>query len=259
MPERDLDKGVWRPALRWGLVGALGLFGAGLAGALIAVVWQNPSRGQLLVQILGVLVSWPVVILVLGLAFGWTFREEIRRFLVEVRRVGYGGAMVEREQQARVSEKVEDEAQPQAPAPPTQVQEALLTRFFEDLEQDRAVAMRAAQELRTQLLQMYEQALFWWLRFLDLYLVPNSKTVLAFLQILPSTREQFHRTFAPFIPSRREREAILEALVSHKLLHPDPTTGQYRVTQAGETFLESQPQPGLGLFEKHSKPEPDNQ
>lgn len=242
MAPSDTERRAWRGVVRAGLLLASGLVGAGLGTALVTVVWQSAERGRTLVEVLEVFVSWPAALFVLGLAFGLTFRDEIRRFLGEVVRVRYGPAILEREQ-ARVSEEIDEEAEPEgAAAPPTEIKGEVLAQLFELLQRDRAAA---EQKLREQLGQVANQATFWWLRFLDLFLVPHTKAVLRMLLVFPTTPDGFHNAWAHFIPARRERDAVLEALLAHQLIQLDPTTSLYRVTPAGQVFLEDQAQRGL--------------
>ena len=45
--------------------------------SLVVFVVNNPQRGRALVRVLGVLLSWPTALLVLGLSFGFAFRRAL--------------------------------------------------------------------------------------------------------------------------------------------------------------------------------------
>jgi hypothetical protein len=215
----------WRRALLLGFALALGLLGAGLGAALVAVVWQRPTtRGQTLIELLKVFVSWPFAALVLGLAFGWVFRNEIRRFLAEFTRFKAGGVLFER-QQAQVSADVEKTAERHdRVTPPTPDQLPVGT---DNIQQD----------LMQQLQQARAELLHWWLRFLDTLLVPNTRIALAVLQNTPMTRETYHQFWKPRIPSQNERDAMLDALMSEHLVAFDNATMHLSVTPAGQLYL----------------------
>src|SRR5689334_23140353 len=81
-------------ATLWIVVSAL--LSAAVGVALVVTIWRNPEHGKLLLQVLTITISWPLILGVLALVFGSTFRKEIGKFISSIGSIRFpGGASIE--------------------------------------------------------------------------------------------------------------------------------------------------------------------
>ena len=249
--------GLWR-----GVVATVaGILAVGVAVALVLTVIQSPTRGDTLIEILKLFFAWPFMLALLGFAFGIGFRREIGRFLENIGMIRLPGGTELHSRQAPAGTKKEEEALPTEDGVVTLRPEdqQVIRQHFEKLQQDLAEASQRAdlsqqqtqeisQSLETagkMLEEEQQKTVFWWYKYLNLFLVLGTKLVLkwfAGLQI-PPTKDLFHKFWKTYIPDKKERETILSVLLYHQLIHAD---GQlFSITEAGRSFLQFLDQQGL--------------
>jgi len=232
-----------------------------VAVALVLTVIQSPTWGATLIEVLKLFFAWPLMVALLGFAFGIGFRREIGRFLENVGMIRFPGGTELHSRQAPAGKKTEEEALPTEDGSVTLGPEdqRVIRQHFEKLQQDLADASQRA-ELSAQQTQEISQsleaagqmigeeqqkAIFWWYQYLNLFLVPFTKLVLRWFaeRQIPPTRDLFHEHWKTYIPDKKERETILSVLLFHQLIQTD---GQlFSITEAGRSFLQFLDQQGL--------------
>ena len=154
----------------------------GIAVTLPLIVWQNPSRGQTLIEITSIFLSWPAVIGALGLTFGITFRKELSDFINRLGTIRLPGG-------------TEISSSPPQPAPETKSkykkeegnitlsieQQEPIRKHIEDLKEKIAGSECEKEELfkvaTDLLLEKQGEVVYWWFEYLSLFLVPHTQLV----------------------------------------------------------------------------------
>ncbi len=240
---------MWK---RWFALGIGALGGAGIAVALVVTVAESPTRGLTLVEVLKVFLSWPVVVGGLGLALGIAFHREIRKFIENIGAIRFGGAEILAKQQPTPATETKEETPPAAADGSITLsrqdqqivmREVQKLRAGLDAERQRAGQAEQAQaEFETNVGKLLDEkqgeVIFWWFRYLGLFLVPHTKWVLQWFatRATQATREWFHEEWKASIPNAKEREVILSVLLHHQFLLENGSL--LSVSDAGHAFLE---------------------
>lgn len=169
------------------------------------------EQNQLVLEYLKVLLSWPFMVLILTIFFGLVFREPITVFLKNISGIKLPGGAEITSQATQLSSSSSSAEVPQVGESSEQI-EALLTELIqsetgrshlEDIIKAKDVEIR-----------------HWEFNYLNVFLVFNTKRVLYWFSTCasPPSPQVFHSMWAPFILQSNERDAILEALLTHMLI-----------------------------------------
>lgn len=171
------------------------------------------------------LLSWPVIVLVLGLVLSKRFKDQIAALIDRIAKIElpWGGGTVQTPQQ--IANVQADAAQ--SPVPAT-TPEAVSAN-----EQD-------ATTLRALAIGEKNRAAFFEYQYLNLYLVPHTQLVLDWIAGLDrsiSTRE-YDAWWMQRIPVPDERRAIVFALANHHLVSLTDNYSLITLTPKGREYLE---------------------
>lgn len=173
-----------------GIAGALML-----AVVLIIVTSSTPDRTA--VEVIRILLNWPVVVLVLVLLFLLLFRSQISKFLDNMQMVRAGTVEI-----------VASQPEPETTEEPPPV----------EADSEKHPTAEMDEELQQRILQVQRTSLFWYFRYLSIFLVPRTKSILKMIVDagqLP--RQTIDIVLGPPIP-KAEKEAILDALTANGLV-----------------------------------------
>ncbi len=187
------------------------------------------------IRILGIVLSWPVCVLIIAFTFGATFREQISIFIRNISGIRFpGGTEILSQVKKYPAEAKEVGEEVEERESKIRVLSEELESSFEELES----SLLDKEKLETLLQLKDAQAAFWEFRYLDLHLVYNTKHVLVwFSRTNAITRAQFHSLWsAPFIQEYSERNAIIEALLSYQLVIE--ATGFISITDKGRRYIQ---------------------
>ena len=222
------------------------ILACGVSIVLGFVVWQNPHRGQTLISILSIIVSWPVIIGALGFSAGITFRKELSGFLDRIYRVEYPGGAIEARQPQPPDENKEDTTakrklvQEQAEEMLEQSQrkiEKLTQKIVDKIEQERDANARLSEELKKAL----GDAVQWQFRFFDEFFIEATKYVVTKLVEHGDTalgelgfNQLFPGTYAPIIND--SWKGIVRALMYYDIVSVDKQ--HIKLTELGKAYGE---------------------
>lgn len=221
---------------------AINVLALGLIAALSVIVWQSPERGETFISILGILVSWPVVIGVLGIGLGVFFKRELSSFIDRLATVNLklpGGAEFSSSIQPAPEPKEEKKEKGATGLTPTE--QKVVDDYINELQQKVSGSEKEKQELISRYTSLLDekqrQVTYWWFEYLSFYLVPVTQNILRWFAglLLPTTLNIYHEMWKGIVPDTQQREAVLEALLYHRLIRKDGALVQ--VTEAGRQFL----------------------
>jgi hypothetical protein len=184
---------------------------------LLLVIVTSGQPDVTAVELARVLLAWPTIVGALLVGFGIVFRDDFSQFLRNISKVRFpGGAEIER----------------QPPAP--EIDEAKLP------EEDIPASPEAEDEEQNVLLgvarQSRKEALYWFFMYLNLFLVPTTQEVLAWIGTLEGvTKDLFDASWAPSLPQPIQRAATLNALLQTNLVQE--MGGLLRITERGRRYL----------------------
>lgn len=184
--------------------------GAVIVLALAAEALWGENR--VAIDLLRLLLGWPVVIGLLLVGFAIWFRDEIGAFLANV------GAIKTRWAEIQMQQPAPPEGEP---LPTTEDGDAQAT------DEDNREVIRALQRA----------VYFWFNRYLSVYLVPHTKQVLLWLsdQTTPIQSVAVWAEWGKVIQSPAEQQAVLTALLENGLV--EWTRGMLRITENGRRFV----------------------
>lgn len=181
---------------------------------------------------LSVILSWQVIVLIIGLIFLFKFAKSIDDFLKNSNLRKAGPLEFEQRQQGPSSQEIEEKAAGEVNLTQQQLQQ------IEQAFQEREIQLANKDEVIKYLLERAELFEF---AFLNLNLVYNTKVALMwfYLQLDHSaTKENFIALYIlpPNISNPEiEKEAIFNALVVNQLIQQNGN--MFQVTEKGERFL----------------------
>ncbi|MDP9276455.1 MAG: hypothetical protein M3O99_12795 [Chloroflexota bacterium] len=187
---------------------ALGAGYASLAGASSAVP---------LVQLLLAVASWPLVFLVVVLALGIRYGPEISGVLARVSKVWIPGVGLEAVQPA--------------PAPPKPAEPG-----GEVEKEPSSSTDKRPDDTAERILHQQRARVFWYLHYLNLFLLPMTQAVLSWLDQAGRdvSHAEFESTWGATIPEAN-RAATIDALARHYLIEVNGPL--MAITPWGRTFL----------------------
>lgn len=199
---------------------------------LPVAVWKNLVTFDPALKILGVIVSWPMAIAIVLLAFFDRFQGSIDQFLRNVRSLQFPGGNV----QVQPPGSGTGSAEPDGVALSVE-QRDNLARYIASLEQSRTDVTITRDQLQTQLQVVNMQMFEWKFSFLNVFYVFGTKQVLLwFAQHSPQTRETFHQAWQLNITDLNQRAVILDVLLQYCMLSTDGAS--IRITPEGYGFLQ---------------------
>lgn len=208
-------------------------------------VWKNLVTLDPALRILGVIVSWPMAVAIVLLAFFDRFQGGIDHFLHNVRSVQFPGGNVQ--VQAPGAGSVEAERVILTPQ-----QRDEMMNYIAKLETSHSTTTATLEQVQQQLQTVNTLAFEWKFRFLNVFYVPATKQVLLwFAQYSPQTRESFHQAWQPVIADLNQRAIILDVLLQYGMVATDGTS--IRITPEGYGFLQF-----IGLV-PYAPPQPQRQ
>ena len=183
----------------------------------------------------GLVLSWPVAALILGLLFMTRFHQALDTFLRNIAHMKLPGG-VEFQSQAQPSSGAESTVE-DTPAPLSEEH----SKQVEDLRSKIGELQELSQAEKELLSRQYGAALAatsWWkFSYLNLFLVPQTKQVLMwFSQNPPQTRSTYSTLWTPFIQNEQQRTVTLDVLIQNGLL--EDSEGMIRLTPEGYAFLQ---------------------
>lgn len=221
------------------MVGGLRIGGfvvcTGVAVALVVTVWQAPSRGTTLIEVLRILISWPLVVGVLGLLGGGEFRRELRDLVARIKSIRAGSFQLDLDQAQDRPNKIEPGQEDTTSIRLTKEQIAIIRSKIDELfklkEREKEAAMNLVTQLQTEIA-------FWQFEFLSVFLVPMTQNVLrwfAGLQNVQATKEFYHQTWRDIVKDGGQRDTMLSVLLSYGLLVQEGDA--LKITEKGMQFL----------------------
>ena len=209
---------------------------------------------QIILEYLKVLLSWPVVVFVLGIILFFKFSSSIKIFLENLR--SFKAGPIEFSQQQREEERTEEKIKKElreekgiklslSEIKKIQTKIETLSKEKRDKEHKISEQERLIDELfkiSHDLLKLNNVLIkdveFYEFSYLNLYLVDNSKQALWWFYQNPSTKENFINSF--FLPPQivnqiAEKEAIFNALLVNDLIKKQNEF--YVISEKGKKFL----------------------
>lgn len=163
----------------------------------------------LILQYITVFFSWPVVVLVIVIYFTQKFSDSISIWIRNLK-VQYGDATISSSQ--AIDSKVdsaEGDGLPQKQADAKDGKSQYLS----------TIQTTDVEVLKKQIVSWRENAYIWEYKYLNYYLVPNTKRVLHWLYLFKTANfETYNNVFSSSIPEMEERNTILMVLQNHFLL-----------------------------------------
>jgi len=217
---------------------------------------QSLSGGQQLVEILEVLVSWPIAILILALAFGIRFQQQIASFLEKIATflgeatwIRFGGRGFWTEAQRQVPSKALTEEDKKL-IELTAEQYASVVKDAEQLQKElQSVVNQQIREevgeheamLDTAVRMYYEEllkeSLFWEFEYLSLFLAPATKYLLRCIsnRLSPLANYLLSPEIRHQISDPTQNQTMHQVLLDHGLIKQE--NGDFRITDKGKQFL----------------------
>lgn len=211
--------------------------------SLVVAVWQNPSHGQVLVEVLQILVSWPMAIGLLGFSAGVAFRSELSGFLKRLGTIRLpGGTEIS-------SAPLQPEPESESPIQKagntitlTRDQADAIRGVVQELYDKVQCSERELQAVRNAAFSLLEkkelEAAYWKFEFLSVFLVPATQLVLRWFASHPRgsvTKEYYDGFWKVFITDSNQRDTILSVLLFYGLLMQEDHT--LRISDVGMQFL----------------------
>lgn len=196
----------------------LGACAVALLLLVLIVVGSDDPDGTAL-ELVRILLGWPVVVGALLVGFGIVFRDELSEFLGNIWKVRLpGGTELERQ-----------------PAPP-EIDETNLPEDELETPTPAAVSAEAFEVLFKIAVDRHRDSLYWYFMYLNQFLVQTTKEVLIWIGSLEGvTKDLYEATWAPRLPTPIQRASTLNALLQTDLV--EETGGLLRITDRGRRYL----------------------
>ncbi len=209
------------------------LFAGAVIVGLVMVTWTSEHRDQTAVELLRVILSWPVLGFVLALLVLSTFTVQIRAVIV---------SLVDRPFRSRAG-AMELEAGPTQPGTsggeqPHEPDTDAHNSELDALRKQRQLTQSQRDELLRYTQELRSQVMFWYWEYLTYYLRPHTQAILRWIAgndsaKLPITTQIFDLVVLPDTPE--ERFAVMSALRGAGLIDMAGTV--WVATDAARRFL----------------------
>ena len=198
-------------------------------------VWKGNVDTKSVIDIVSIIISWPVAISLIGLLFIFRFQSAIDYYLRNIGSMKLPGGV---EIQSQQSTKETDPSQKsQENLVLTPEQQKNIEEFIAELESKEKLTVEEKSLLSQQLDYMSHIAIEWKFRFLDLFFVLNTKRILHwFSDNSPQTRETYSTIWQSAITDNEQRSIILNLLIFYGFLLE--TNGFLEITDHGYSFLQ---------------------
>lgn len=202
---------------------------------------MNIEIVKIIPEYIKTILSWPVIIFALTTIFINKFSEEISVFLKNARFFKAGPVELQSESQTELSGKTRKSAKKISQT----ITKKGVTLTEEQVKQLEAEFNKLVQETsskdeqiknKDQLIDylVFRSELYEF-KYLNAYLVQNTKLVLLWFNAQPVTKDYFNLSFQTTMPSPLEREAIFNALLNSQLI--EENAGSFRTTDKATRFL----------------------
>ena len=179
------------------------------------VVWQAPEPEKTYVQVLGIVVDWPLAILVVLLVSAFVFRPQLGGLIDRIITLNtpFGGIDAPQQTPTGGGEPPPDasgDVGPVAPVGPPGAQNDAVPAPAPG-----GLTAYEAEQLRHQLRLANDQWFRWWANYMWIELVPATKAVLHWFGLWAGTPVQkglFDAIWSPKILAATQREGIINAL-----------------------------------------------
>lgn len=208
---------------------------------LLTITQWKIENYKLLLEYFSVILSFPTIVLILGLIFLYRFSDSIKRFFETVRSFKAGplefGTQQQQEEnnfdQSKKALKLNQKGITLKPSQVKKIEKNLIKISEEKAQKD--LEIKNKDEVIKYLIGRAE---FFEFLYLNRYLVLSTKTALFWLYMNPTFKEDFMNKFSispQILNPIAEKEAILNSLFVSKLL--DSNDGIIFVTEKGKRFL----------------------
>ena len=197
--------------------------------------WNGKLDTKSVIEIVSIVVSWPVAICLIGLLFIFRFQSAIDAYL---RNIGLmklpGGFEIQSQQSIKSDSSVKGSADNLVLTPE---QQKNIEDFIGDLESKQKLTEEEKGLLSHHLDYVSHIAIEWKFRFLDLFFVYNTKRVLHWFSAnSPQTKDSYFTIWQQTISNNEQRTTILNILIQYGfLLKAD---GLFHITDHGYSFLQ---------------------
>lgn len=197
--------------------------------------WKGNVSINIIVDIVSIFISWPVAVLVIGLLFILRFQSAIDFYLRNIGLMKLPGGVEIQSQQSTNDTTSNSESQKNLVLTPEQQKN--IEDFIVDLEGKQKLSEEERRALSQRLDEMSHIAIEWKFRYLNMFLVLNTKNVLHwFSNNSPQTRESYNTLWHSIINDEEQRSIILDVLIFYGLLLE--ANGFINITDHGYSFLQ---------------------
>lgn len=195
-------------------------------GVIVAsiVVGLYPPGWAYTRDMLGIILSWPVVVGVVVVVAGVSFRRELSRFLGSLSTIRFpGGEVTSRQRDPQDGSRSE-----------VLSTIGMLTRRLEEEGRARSMTAEAAVEL---LRKERANSEYWKFEFLVLFLIPQTVSVLRWFSeaTVPVPRPQYEHLWAVVVADAQQRSVMLDVLIHFALLYE--ANNGVCISERGRAFL----------------------
>ena len=200
------------------------------------ILWLNPLSIESSVKIIGLLISWPVVVAFISIMVLTRFRESIDAFLRNIRSVSFPGGNVQTQTAGPAGAGPAGDS-PVGGVSLTSEQQDQIRNYIKDLQKSVAASSAQQIDLQRQLSDAQYFSYMWKFSYLNLFYIPITKQILFWLSTNQGQSIQnFHLIWQPQIPDQTQRDTILDVLIHFGMLHVQDS--MLSVTQEGQSFLQ---------------------
>lgn len=197
--------------------------------------WKGNVNVKTVLDIVSIIFSWPVAISIICLLFILRFQSAIDFYLRNICSMKLPGG-VEIQSQQSTSDST-NRPEPKDALVLTPEQQKNIEEFIADLESKKALTEDEKKILSDRLDQMSHIAIEWKFRYLNMFLVYQTKNVLHwYSNNSPQTRDSFNAIWRTTITEEEQRSIILNILTFNGLLIEDG--GFLQITDHGYSFLQ---------------------
>lgn len=211
-------------------------FLTGSVAALIFIAWVAPPT---FIDLLKVLISWPLVVAILIIAFKKDVAEFIQYLVIRYRTKGGDELYFSSQRAARSFEAATAESKKEPGPADTQALKDQIDKLIHIADASAQEKQQVIQTAVQLLEQKHREVIYWWFQYLSHALVFKTKLVLSWFaeQQIGISQETYKAIWQPLIPEPKELEAVLFALLDHGLISQDGS-GLLWITDPGKSFLE---------------------
>lgn len=207
-----------------------------IIGGPIVLIFFDVFQISDSLDLLKILISWPIAAIILGLFFMSNFRTSIETFLINIGSMKLpGGLEIQRQDQPnpiKDNKKLDDAILSEDTHAMNEIESTL-----DEISQDENITEAEVQQLKYQYQQTAYTARWWKFAYLNLFFVPQTKKVLSwFANNPPQTRQSYNTLWLPYIIDQNQRNIILSVLLQNEMLLEE--NSQIKIAPEGFSFLQ---------------------